>query len=172
MIAETPKSNETGGTILVAAVIGGVGGTLTVLSFGYWIREEGRHGEENLRICRIDLATAYAVTAIFGMSMVIIGSRIGQIEDKGATLIVRLAESLEDNAGHWGPVASWLFLVGAWSAVFSSLLGVWQGVPYLFADFWRIVRRRGGVIGEGQRVDVRSLPYRLYLVGLSTIPAI
>jgi len=40
-----------------------------------------------------------------------------------------------------GPAARWAFLVGAWGAVFSSLLGVWQSVPYLFADCWRLIRK-------------------------------
>ena len=26
-------------------------------------------------------------------------------------------------------------MIGFWGAVFTSLLGVWQGVPYLFSDF-------------------------------------
>jgi Mn2+/Fe2+ NRAMP family transporter len=153
------------------ALIGGVGGTLTVLSYGYWIREEGRRAEGDVRTCRIDLATAYTVTAIFGMSMVVIGSRMGRIEGGGATLVVDLADSLESELGRFGVAARWLFLVGAWGAVFSSLLGVWQGVPYLFADFWQIVRRGSGAAAE-LRVDVRSMAYRLYLVALATVPAI
>jgi hypothetical protein len=28
-----------------------------------------------------------------------------------------------------------VFLLGFWGAVFSSVLGVWQSAPYLFADF-------------------------------------
>ena len=28
-----------------------------------------------------------------------------------------------------------IFLIGFWGAVFSSLLGVWQSIPYLFVDF-------------------------------------
>src|ERR1700752_793794 len=57
-------------------VLGGVGGTVTLLSYGYWIREKGRTGEEGVRLCRLDLAVAYIVTALFGMAMIIIGSRI------------------------------------------------------------------------------------------------
>ncbi|MGH7213865.1 MAG: Nramp family divalent metal transporter, partial [Tepidisphaeraceae bacterium] len=36
-------------------VMGGVGGTLTMLCYGYWIREQGRSGPEFLKTCRIDL---------------------------------------------------------------------------------------------------------------------
>ena len=119
------------------ALIGGVGGTLTVLCYGYWIREEGRKGVEDLWICRVDLGVGYAMTAVFGIAMVIVGSHV-QIEGAGATLLVELAEALE---GPIGPVGKWMFLIGAWGTVFSSLLGVWQAVPYLFADCWRLTRR-------------------------------
>jgi Mn2+/Fe2+ NRAMP family transporter len=34
-----------------------------------------------------------------------------------------------------GVAVLWAVLVGA---VFSSLLGVWQSAPYLFADIWRL----------------------------------
>ena len=115
------------------ALIGGVGGTLTVLCYGYWIREEGRKGTEDLRMCRIDLGTGYAMTAVFGLAMVVIGSRLGQMSGSGATLIVEIAEKLQTVLGSAGPLAKWSFLIGAWGAVFSSLLGVWQSIPYLFA---------------------------------------
>src|SRR5690606_19535268 len=43
-------------------LLGGVGGTVTLLSYGYWIRESGRSGEDGARLCKIDLAVAYAAT--------------------------------------------------------------------------------------------------------------
>src|SRR5688572_27559872 len=46
-------------------VMGGVGGTLTMLCYGYWIREQGRSGPEFLKTCRIDLGVSYVVTALF-----------------------------------------------------------------------------------------------------------
>ncbi len=146
------------------ALIGGVGGTLTVLCYGYWIREAGREGPEAVPLTRIDLATGYAMTAIFGISMVIIGSQT-VIEGKGAGLIVALAENLDTTLG---PVGKWLFLVGVWGAVSSSLLGVWQSVPYLFTDFCLLIRRRE----DGQRtaVSTQSWLYRGYLVALAIIP--
>jgi hypothetical protein len=35
----------------------------------------------------------------------------------------------------YGGVASTIFLVGFWSAAMSSLIGVWNGVSLMFADF-------------------------------------
>ncbi len=164
-----PNIAELSGDSLVwtVALIGGVGGTLTVLCYGYWIREEGRTGVEDLWICRVDLGVGYAMTAVFGIAMVIVGSHV-QIEGAGATLLVELAEALE---GPIGPVGKWMFLIGAWGTVFSSLLGVWQAVPYLFADCWRLTRR-GPARSQPARVDTQALPYRSFLVLIALVPMI
>ncbi|MEE8093703.1 MAG: Nramp family divalent metal transporter [Gammaproteobacteria bacterium] len=151
--------------IWTVALIGGVGGTLTVLCYGYWMREEGRTGVEDIWICRVDLGVGYAMTAVFGVAMVIVGSDI-QIEGAGATLLVDLAARLE---GSIGPVGKWMFLIGAWGTVFSSLLGVWQAVPYLFADSWRLAQR-GTAGAQGARIDTRARPYRIFLVLLALVP--
>lgn len=76
-----------GGLGWTIALMGGVGGTLTVLCYGYWMREKERTEVSELGTCRIDLGFAYVATAIFGISMVIIGSTI-QVEGTGAGLIV------------------------------------------------------------------------------------
>lgn len=152
------------------ALIGGVGGTLTVLCYGYWIREEGREGEGGIGLMRLDLAGGYFVTAAFGLAMVVIGSTV-QVEGRGAGLIVDLATRLEERTGALG---RWAFLIGAFGAVFSSLLGVWQAVPYIFADFVRLLRggAGGGAGGGADPVDTRGAPYRGYLLGLATVPAL
>jgi Mn2+/Fe2+ NRAMP family transporter len=156
------------GVTWTLALIGGVGGTLTILCYGYWIREKGRIQEADIGICRIDLAVGYSMTVLFGLSMVIIGSTI-EIEGRGANLLIVLAEKLEEPLGVYG---RWLFLVGAFSAIFSSLLGVWQAVPYLFVDVWRLfVQRKGHMSPSTDNGDMsRSKPYRWFLVALAVIP--
>ena len=154
------------------ALMGGVGGTLTVLCYGYWIREKGRSGPDQLRTCRIDLGVGYIFTALFGIAMVIIGSRLAPV-GKGASLVVDLANQLE--ATSLGRAGRWAFLIGAWGALFSSLLGVWQAVPYVFADFLTQVRQRSGHTGtnavvEASTVDPRSRAYRGYLLGIAIVP--
>jgi Mn2+/Fe2+ NRAMP family transporter len=160
------------GLVWTVALMGGVGGTLTVLCYGYWIREEGRQGDKALKTCRIDLAVGYAATALFGMAMVVIGSQLDAIEGTGVKLVANVATQLQKQlGGHVGHVAKWAFLVGAWGAVFSSLLGVWQSVPYVFADFWQL--RRAPEPGASPRaVNTRCLPYQGYLFAIAIIPAI
>ena len=164
-----PTIPDAGGQGLTwtVALIGGVGGTVTVLCYGYWIREEGRQDAAELPLCRIDLATGYCMTALFGLAMVIIGSRL-TIEGSGAGLLVQLSEQLAVPLGMPG---KWLFLVGAFGAVFSSLLGVWQATPYIFADVWSLLMHRGDpAVGDRRVVDARGVPYRLYLWLLAFVP--
>lgn len=144
------------------ALIGGVGGTVTVLCYGYWLREDGLKGIDNLPACRFDLGLGYVMTALFGMAMVIIGSSIS-VDGGGAQLLVDLAQRLESELG---VVGKWLFLIGAFGAVFSSLLGVWQSVPYLFAECWRLLRR------ESEPVTEAMPAYRAFLLCIGIVPMI
>lgn len=158
-----------GGALWTIALMGGVGGTVTVLSYGYWIQEKGRTGSDSLATCRIDLAVGYVMTALFGIGMVVIGNSLGNLDGGGAGLIVKIAEKLQVTTGAAGPALKWAFLAGAWGAVFSSLFGVWQGIPYLFADIWSL--HSGGDQHEN-RVDVTSFAYRGYLYALSLLPMV
>lgn len=158
-----PSMPDSGST-WVLAVLGGVGGTVTILSYGYWIREQGRDGMADLADCRLDLALGNGLTGLFGIAVIIIGSQL-TLENSGNALAVEMADQL---AQVMGPSGKWIFLAGFWAAVFSSVLGVWQSVPYLFADFWYLTR--------GEKVPSTGLtstkPYRIYLVALAILPLV
>ena len=152
-------------TAWLLGILGGIGGTVTLLSYSYWIREKRRSGKQGMKDCRLDLGVGYGLTAFFGASMVIIGSRV-TIEGQGATVALVLADQL---ARVLGPAGKWIFLWGFWGAVFSSLLGVWQGVPYLFADFLRI--RRGDDVFLQPDADIsKTKAYKGYLIVLTFFP--
>lgn len=162
-------------------LMGGVGGTVTVLCYGYWIREEGRRGLGEVKACRVDLLTGYSVTAIFGVCMVILGSKLSIDQGaKGATLIAALGDNLRDAiSGDLGTTAKIAFLLGAWGAIASSMLGVWQSVPYLFADSWRLIRGEAKTektpdadTDSSSQNPARHPIYRSSLVAIATIPAI
>lgn len=152
-------SVPTGGSSWIAAVLGGVGGTVTLLSYGYWIRDQGRIGPAMLGPSRIDLAVGNAVTGVFGFCVIIIGSQI-DVAGGGAELSTQMGERLEEAVG---PAGKWVFLIGFWGAVFSSLLGVWQSIPYMFADFARIVTGIPGPLAQ-------SSPYRTSVVLIAILP--
>jgi hypothetical protein len=120
-----------------------------------------------MKDCRHDLTVAYSLTAFFGLAMVIIGSRV-KVTGRGEAVALVLADQL---GLALGPLGRWVFLLGFWGAVFTSLLGVWQGVPYIFADFLRL--RRGSVSGEAKPDAAgleKSKEYRAYLLALAVIP--
>jgi len=150
------------------AVMGGVGGTVTLLCYSYWIKEKQRSGRPGLSECRFDLGVAYGLTAFFGLAMVTIGSRI-QVTGRGEAVALLLADQLGQALG---PLGRWVFLLGFWGAVFTSLLGVWQGVPYIFADFIRVQRKPGcSTKDEDLAIDLeKSKEYRGYLAALATLP--
>jgi len=121
----------TGSATWLLGVIGGVGGTVTVLSYGYWIREKGWLGPESFPRVNTDLIVAYALTGVFGVAIMIVAGGVDVAEVSGSRMALAVAEALGEVLG---PFGKWCFLLGFWAAVFSSMLGVWHGVPYLFAD--------------------------------------
>ncbi len=52
-------------------VMGGVGGSVTLLSYSYWIRERGWTTPDDHRAARLDLGAAYLLTGIFGVAVII-----------------------------------------------------------------------------------------------------
>ncbi|MGD8620297.1 MAG: Nramp family divalent metal transporter, partial [Gammaproteobacteria bacterium] len=57
-----------GSAVFVMGVIGGVGGSVTLLCYGYWIRERNWNSSTDLHRCRLDLGVAYLLTGIFGIA--------------------------------------------------------------------------------------------------------
>jgi len=153
----------------VLSLIGGVGGSITMLSYNYWMREENMRGSGFLSFVRGDIAIAYLFTAIFGGSIMLIANDAFFVQGQALTnaqAVPRMAEALGTVLGTFGRIA---FSVGFWAAVFASLLGVWQSVPYLYADLYGIVTK---MAPEQRRdaVKVTSRPYRLALLFITLVP--
>lgn len=125
---------------LILGVIGGVGGSVTLLCYGYWMREKNWSQASDTAAMRIDIIVAYGITALFGVCIVILAAHSQPEVVKGSAILLGLAQQLEQILGEPFPL---IFLIGFWGAVFSSMLGVWQGIPYLFADFYGLFRNNG-----------------------------
>ena len=65
-----------GGLINVLALAGGVGGTITLAAYGYWLREKGWITPRHMRVMRIDNRVAYIVTGVFVVSTLIVGAEL------------------------------------------------------------------------------------------------
>jgi Mn2+/Fe2+ NRAMP family transporter len=134
-----------GGSAYVFSLIGGIGGSLTLLNYNYLLRDQHRVDPASLRHIRFDLALAYVFTAVFGLSVMLIASRVFQaagirITDNEA--VSRMAGQLAEVTG---PAGFYVYSIGFWAAVLASLLGVWQTVPHIFVDCWDLLRRNSPV---------------------------
>ncbi|MDA2939117.1 Nramp family divalent metal transporter, partial [Acidobacteria bacterium AH-259-A15] len=144
-------------------LIGGVGGSVTILAYGYWIREKKWIGITWFKSVRTDLGIAYCLTGLFGIGAMLLATEVlfkQGIRVEGQGGVIRMASILQHILGTPG---QWLFLIGFWGAAFSSILGIFQGVPYLFADY--MFHMRGNFAGERNRsVSPHGRYYRLYLI--------
>jgi Mn2+/Fe2+ NRAMP family transporter len=154
-----------GSLVSVLSLMGGVGGSVTIMCYGYWMREAGWQGPGMLGTMRWDLGVSYALTALFAICVTVLGAGVKPEIISGNGMAVAFAEQL---VPHTGTVGKWLFLLGFWGAVWSSMLGVWHGVPYLFANFvacWR----KGGLSPYTDSIS-RTPVYRRYLLAMCLVP--
>lgn len=175
-----------GSVVYVLGLIGGVGGTITMAAYGYWMIAKGWKGTGWLSMMRLDNAVGYVMTGIFVIAMLIVGAEIllGQNLTESDTGLLTLGTELGNRYGDWARI---LFLVGFLAVTSTSLLGVWNGVSLLFTDWTRTIRMPHGAKAElgvdsGEHAEAtgtetgyhataaeRSLPFRAYLLWL-TIP--
>lgn len=132
-----------GGVVYTLALAGGVGGTITLAAYGYWLREKGWHQPRWMRVMQLDNAVAYTVTGIFVLAMLVVGAEVlysaGYAISAGDKGLLDLDTVLRER---FGDVIGIAFLVGFWAASFSSVVGVWSGVSLMFADYWGSVRKK------------------------------
>ncbi|MEU5519347.1 Nramp family divalent metal transporter [Streptomyces sp. NPDC093250] len=156
-------------------LIGGVGGTITLAAYGYWVNAKGWTGTGWMRIMRLDNRVAYATTGIFVVAMLIVGAELLHSAniaiaggDKG---LIQLGDILEEE---YGTATGKLFLIGFFATSFTSLIGVWHGVSLMFADFLARQRgereARGDELASGRRE--RSWAFRAYLLWLTFPPMV
>lgn len=153
----------------VLSVLGGVGGSIAMLAYNYWLREEGMTGSRWVRYVRADVAIAYVFTAVFGMSIMIVATQAfhaAGIQITNAQAVTKMAETL---GAIIGPLGFYAYSIGFWATVFASLLGIWQSIPYLFADYYGLMRKYPRADREALTA-VTSTPYRLALAFITLVP--
>ncbi|MFE1951397.1 Nramp family divalent metal transporter, partial [Streptomyces sp. NPDC059524] len=134
-------------------LIGGVGGTITLAAYGYWVNAKGWSDTSWMKVMRLDNRVAYITTGIFVVAMLFVGAELLHSSniaissgDKG---LVDLSKILE---AEYGTATAKLFLVGFFATSFTSLIGVWHGVSLMFADFaerYRGARTPGPEVPRG-----------------------
>lgn len=166
-----------GSTIYVLGLIGGVGGTITLAAYGYWMMAKGWANTGWLSVMRLDNAVGYTMTAIFVIAMLVVGAEIlrGQNLTENDRGLLTLGNELGTRYGAW---ARTLFLVGFFAVTWTSLIGVWNGVSLLFADWTRIIRLPHGLHADSDSADAAYDPrrtetspaFRFYLLWLTLPP--
>ncbi|GAA3702148.1 Nramp family divalent metal transporter [Zhihengliuella alba] len=157
-----------GGLLYTLALAGGVGGTITLAAYGYWLREKGWYAPKFMRVMRLDNNMAYVMTGIFVISMLIVGAEVvraaGVEVSAGDEGMIDLMVVLE---ARYGAVIAKIFLVGFFAAAFSSVIGVWNGVSLMFADFWANFRGKGS---DHPDARAHGKYFRFYLIWLTFPP--
>ncbi|UER54518.1 Nramp family divalent metal transporter [Kineosporiaceae bacterium SCSIO 59966] len=157
-----------GGGVYVLSVAGGVGGTITLAAYGYWLREKGWMSARWMKVMRLDNAMAYIVTGIFVIATLVMGVellyRAGLAVESSESSLLNLADILRQE---YGAVIGNAFLVGFWAAAFSSLVGVWNGVSLMFADFAGTLR---GLPSDHPDMHTGGKYFRWYVIWLTFPP--
>ena len=102
---------------------------------------------------------SFILVFIFCFSMIFLSTQIewtGQILEEGPRLCLLLADRIGREIG---PIGRAVFLLGFWGAAFSSVLGVYHGVPFLFDDMLHVWRRQPALGQQG-------VPYRAWAIYL------
>lgn len=171
MLAGLLPTLPAGSGIYTLGLVGGVGGTVTMAAYGYWVNAKGWRDSSWMRVMRLDNRIAYLTTGIFVAAMLVVGAELLYTANIALTESDRGLLDLDAVLqARFGPVIATLFLVGFFATSFSSLLGVWQGVSLLVADFARTrtdAPGRAGPLADDVR---RSTPYRAYLLWLTFPP--
>jgi len=153
-----------GAAAFVLSVLGGIGGSVTLLTYNY-LPQSQASPMNRFALMRFDIAIAYAFTALFGMSILLIASRVFHDSGLPATdqdIISRMAEMLGTKIGRAG---FYIYSIGFWAAVVASLLGTWQTVPLLIAECYSLIRR----LPVDHRNITVSCDSAAYKTGLSTL---
>ncbi|MEU7372819.1 Nramp family divalent metal transporter [Streptomyces albidoflavus] len=169
-----------GSLLYTLGIVGGVGGTITMAAYGYWVNAKGWTTPAWMKVMRLDNRVAYVTTGIFVVAMLIIGAELlhstNIVLTSGDKGLVDLGDVLEQR---FGSATATLFLVGFFATSFSSLIGVWHGVSLMFADFVERLRKeavRAEATEEGGAAEVakgereKSVPFRAYLLWLTFPP--
>ena len=157
-----------GSLLYCLGLMGGVGATLTLASYTYWMRDNGWNTPEWLQTARVDIRVGYAVTGIFVLAVLIVGAEFLYGTDAsidGEEGLVPFADSLGDRLGG---VTRWLFLLGFFAAAYSSLVGAWNGFAQLFADYMKTARDERTTAPPNEK----SGPFRAFLAWITFPPMV
>ena len=155
----------------VFSLLGGIGGSLTLLNYNYLLRDEQRTAPREMRQVRLDLMIAYTFTAVFGLAVMLIAARVFYFAGVPITDSVAVSRMAGLLSNLTGPIGFYVYSIGFWAAVLASLLGVWQVVPHVFADCWSLLRNRPAAPDTSEAATLpRAYRNALIFMAVSAVP--
>ncbi len=129
--------------VVILAIISGIGGTVTLLSFSYWIKEKNWNNLSYFNHTKISLATGYIISGLFGICILYIVAHVlrphgitAESEESAKIAFKKVGALMGQDIGKY------FFISGFYAAVIGSMLGVWQSVPYFFADGYFLLKKQ------------------------------
>jgi Mn2+/Fe2+ NRAMP family transporter len=130
---EMPAQTKTfNATLIAAAMIGAVGGSLMNLAYPYFLEAKGWRGPQYRRVQFYDFLLGIIVMIVLNLAVWILGAQllypdgeIKNLEDMPQLLSLVL-----------GPAGLWLFYLGIFAALYTSVLGHALGLGYMGAHAW------------------------------------
>ncbi|GHH99420.1 Nramp family divalent metal transporter [Neobacillus kokaensis] len=157
-----------GSIFRILGIMGGIGGTMALAAYGYWIRANGWKDKSMVPTMRLDASVAFIMTGIFAVSLMIVSAQFlygSGVNFVGAEGVSNFLDLYGEN---FGTTARMVLNIGFWAAAFTSLVGSWNGIPYLFADFVRIMKKKKEEkLAASKPVTEKDPAYRAFLAWLT-----
>jgi hypothetical protein len=103
------------------------------------------------------------------MSIMIVAAEAFHVAGIGITNAQAVTKMAATLGARIGPLGFYAYAIGFWATVFASLLGIWQSIPYLFADYYGLMRKYPRARREAL-TKITSTPYRVALGLMTLIP--
>lgn len=160
------QKGEFGPLIVAVAMIGAVGGSLMNLVYPYFLEAKGWRGPQYRRVQFYDFLVAVLALIVLNLAVWILGAQL-LYPDQTIQKLDDLPKLLSDVLG---PGGRWLFYLGIFAALYTSVLGHAAGLAYLGSHAW--LRWQAGN-NAPLEVDFREHPlYRVIAVWCLVSPLV
>jgi Mn2+/Fe2+ NRAMP family transporter len=163
---EMPGQQGRFNPLLVAvAMIGAVGGSLMNLAYPYFLEAKGWRGPQYRKVQLYDFLVAMAAMIVLNLAVWALGAEL-LYPDKHIKELDDLPRLLSAVLGEGG---RWLFYLGIFAAIYTSVLGHAAGLAYMGSHAWLRWRAGTGPI----RSDYRQHPlYRVIVLWCLVSPLV
>jgi Mn2+/Fe2+ NRAMP family transporter len=145
---EVPQQHGRYNPLLVGvAMVGAVGGSLMNLAYPYFLEAKGWRGPQYRRVQFYDFLLAVTAMIVLNLAVWVLGAEL-LYPDQHIKELDDLPRLL---SGVLGPGGRWLFYVGIFAAIYTSVLGHAAGLAYMGTHAWLRWRAGAGPISADLR---------------------